>query len=412
MRNNTSSRGNGFTLVEMLVSTAIIGLIMIVLVQVTGQTSAVWRYTTGRAEQFRESRRAFDSMTRRLSQATLNTYLDYDSYGLPKEFVRRSELRFICGPVQNGPGNQMLDATKTVPRPGHGIFFQAPFGFVEGGGSEGSVSTNYKGLDTLLNTWGYFVEVDTDARFRPPFITDAISPPRIRYRLMEYSQPSEKMNIYGFTSGRGQVPGAGTLDPDDKSPTAPKNYGAHASANRGFDWFRGAFAITARNDPAHVPTHVLAENVIALVILPQLSREDAAANFPEARRESVLAPEYYYHSGETGAAEAESNKQLKGFLNSRHQLPPVLQITMVAIDEASAVRSEIQNPLEDKYGVLASDFLIDSTKYKNDILYDPNNPKAGVESVEKRLINKGVNYRIFTSNVYLRGSKWSSSQTN
>ncbi len=149
MNHRVKGRRNivAFTLVELLVSTAIIALLMVILAQMTGQTSNTWHYTSSKAEQFRDARNAFDTMTRRISQATLNTYWDYDSYEKPTEFVRRSELRFICGPVQNGPigpslsysdpvtskpvGPWRLDTSgATAPRPSHGIFFQAPFGFV------------------------------------------------------------------------------------------------------------------------------------------------------------------------------------------------------------------------------------------------------------------------------------------
>lgn len=385
-----------FTLVELLVSTAIISLLMVILVQMTGQTSATWRYTTSRAEQFREARGAFDTMTRRISQATLNTYWDYDSYTAPKEFVRRSELRFICGPVQNGPSATRLDAATTTPHPSHGIFFQAPFGFVAKVNSGDNISLNFQGLSSLLNTWGYFVEVNDDANYRPAFITKTIAPLRLRYRLIEFMQPTGAMSIYSKTS-----PNSGNVDPND---TTYRNYA-------GFEWFRSAFAVPAAGTAASLTTsHVLAENIIALVILPKLSADDAVANLPLTRRDTALAPKYYYHSAELGAASSETDPKLKGLLNSKHQLPPVLQVSMVALDELSAQRFGLTSKTDDRFGVLGTPFLTDATKLQADLTYDPGKPDT-LNSLEKRLIDLGANYRIFTSDVYLRGAKWSATQS-
>src|SRR5688572_26589605 len=66
-----------FTLVELMVATAVIALLMVVLLQMTTQTTKTWRFTTEKVEKFQSARDGFESMTRRISQATLNTYWDY-----------------------------------------------------------------------------------------------------------------------------------------------------------------------------------------------------------------------------------------------------------------------------------------------------------------------------------------------
>ena len=66
-----------FTLVELMVSVVIVMLLMLLLLTITDATRKTWVTTTARAEQFRGARAGFESMTRRLSQATLNTYWDY-----------------------------------------------------------------------------------------------------------------------------------------------------------------------------------------------------------------------------------------------------------------------------------------------------------------------------------------------
>ena len=72
-----SPESRAFTLVELLVAMAVLTLIMLVLVSITNSTSVIWRSTTSEVEQFRAARNAFESMTRRISQATLNTCWDY-----------------------------------------------------------------------------------------------------------------------------------------------------------------------------------------------------------------------------------------------------------------------------------------------------------------------------------------------
>ena len=210
----------GFTLVELMVSTAIIGLIMIVLVQMTNQMSKTWRSATEKIEKFQEARDGFEAMTRRLSQATLNTYWDYlDQTGAPrnpnvtsaafKSFIpfmygRRSSLRFASGPMSQIPAGTSGTPSVAVlsadqARPTHGIFFQAPFGLVTDTDTQPAklnqtaLTSGYSVMNNLLNTWGYFVETGNDT-LRPSFVDPATNPSahvrtRWRSRLMEFTAP-------------------------------------------------------------------------------------------------------------------------------------------------------------------------------------------------------------------------------
>jgi len=102
----------------LLVSTTVIALLMVVLLSMTNQTAKTWRYTTEKVEKFQSARDGFEAMTRRISQATLNTYWDYvdvngkvrtqwlegyphDNTALSKfiasSYGRMSELRFVSG---------------------------------------------------------------------------------------------------------------------------------------------------------------------------------------------------------------------------------------------------------------------------------------------------------------------------
>ena len=121
-----------FTLVEMLVAMSLVCIIAVLLVSTTNSASSLWRYTTNRIEEFRGARTAFEEITRNLSQATLNTYWDYDNPKTPKKYQRQSDLRFISGPSET-----MLFATgkgtapPTARRPTHGVFFQSTLGLVD-----------------------------------------------------------------------------------------------------------------------------------------------------------------------------------------------------------------------------------------------------------------------------------------
>lgn len=63
----------GFSLLELMVSMAVLSLVMLVLLSITGTTQSIWKQTSQRIDSFQVARSGFESMTRRLSQATLNT---------------------------------------------------------------------------------------------------------------------------------------------------------------------------------------------------------------------------------------------------------------------------------------------------------------------------------------------------
>ncbi len=352
-----------FTLVELLLSTAIIGLLMLVLLAMTDQTSLTWRRTTAKIEQFQQARSGFESMTRKLSQATLNTYYDYfDASGnslktsvgtgfVPKTYGRQSELRFISGPMKSFALSGNL--------PTHGVFFQAPLGFVDDGANAA--------MDNLLNTWGYFVEVGGDEGSLPTFLNGRV-PARWRSRLVELMQPAERMSVYSLKGNE---------------------TGAAARA-----WFADAFKANPR------PTRVLAENIVALVVLPRLARTEELAR--TAAGKQPLAPQYAYDSTKTNSDPE---------INPKNQLPPVVQVTMVAIDETSASQLAQRFPNSATLGLGMSSLFLSSAKLEDDA--GTAAPGDGdLAELEKQLVGLRAAYRVFTTNVTIRGAKWSKSQKN
>jgi uncharacterized protein (TIGR02599 family) len=347
-------RRSGFTLVEVLASLAVLSVMVTILTGLLGQTMSTWQFTTSKAEEFRGARAAFDSMTRRLSQATLNTYWDYDSPTAPTKYLRQSDLRFLACSTRT------LEASPlpAVARPTHGVFFQAPLGYVN--------TTDFEGLTNLLNTWGYFVEFNSDQNFRPPFLTPAEAPIRHRYRLMELMEPSNELSIYKFGAGKTWIEN-------------PLNFVGDPSAK----------------PPLPSKTHVLAENVVALILLPKLATKEDPSGI-------ALAPNYTYDSTTTNTNPA---------LNTKNQLPPLVQVTLIAIDEKSAARL---TPSSFNGGTPPVD-LLDPARFAAAVDYEEDlaETKARLEgkdlvsSTGQSLANRPLNYRIFTTHVSLRAAKWS-----
>lgn len=351
------TRCKAFTLIEVLVSMTIVSTLLFLLITLTNSTQKIWTFTNSKIEEYRDAREAFESITRRLSQATLNTYWDYNNVNAPTKYIRQSELRFVSGNA------------KTLSLPSscvtHGMFFQAPLGYV-------SNMANYKGLVNLINTCGYFVEYSDDSNLRPSFISQALLPYKKRFRLMEMFEPSDQLTLY------------------EEEVAAGGN-----SKYVGKSWFTA---------PLQNYKQVLAENIIALVILPKLSPADqAAGNY----KDSDLAPAYLYDSTGTGMSTLSDPK-----LNPTNQLPPVVQVSLVALDEASASKmtDDTASALQGKLNTLFAQSKNQISDLRRDTLKYPDNNDD--PSLEAYLISQRLGYRIFTTNVSIKAAKWSRGQKN
>jgi uncharacterized protein (TIGR02599 family) len=348
MRSIRRRRTAAFTLVEVLVSSAIVVVMVGFLLTVTDQTARIWTSTAAKVEQFREARSGFERVTTRLAQATLNTYWDYDSATAPTRYERRSELRFVADSATS-----LLGTSGTTTRITHAVFFNAPMGF--------TATDADRGLANALNALGYFVEFGDDTAQRPAFITTDMLGPRWRFRLMEFAQPTEKFSLYQFTNG---------------------NPGAKTTA-----WFTADVNSTA----AAGMKRVVAENVIAFIITPRLAKAEELP-LQSNPTHSPLAPAYSYDSTNTNA---------NPLLNPRNQLPPVVQLTMVAIDDRSAEKLGLDSTKSDVFEIVKSKLFTNTANFTDDLA-----------TLEATLAQKKVRYRIFTTNVHIRAAKWSREQAN
>lgn len=325
-----------FTLLEILVSLAVLAMVMVLLLNLVGKVTSLWRGSVGSIAQWQGARRGFEAMTRQISQATLNTTWAYfDASGNltssdPVSYGRYSDLHFVSGPASTVlPG-----IPQTVSQ---AVFFQAPLGRAS--------DASLRGLPNLLNVCGFFVQFNGSAAFAPDAEVFSRVRNKFRFRLMQVNESAEGMSVFA-TQG-------------------PTN----------FSWITKPVASGAARP--------LAENVIALFLLPRFSRLDTSG-------QAILAPEFYYNSRRRFEFSDES---VTG--NTLHQLPPLIQVTMVAIDESSAIR------LEEQYGS-AMPPLIPTGLFDQAADFD-----ADLESFEDHLTSLGLRHRTFTSVVAIRAAKWS-----
>ena len=388
-RRLTSARRSAFTLVELLVAMTILLIMVLLMVGLTNQTNRIWRGARARINAFQAGRNAFERITVNLNQATLNTYLDYyDQYGnsradllrkagtnnfatatngfIPRTYDRAADLQFVCGPSTQGT-NPLIPPASTAIRPTHAVFFQCPLGHVDNpsassGAGGTAAAPSFKNLASVLNAVGYYVEFsnENDPKFGkvPAFL--GTQPASWRYRLMELNQPSQNLDLY--------------------SPTVKYN------KNDGTPWF--SLAVDSPPPGTSAPVFVVADNIVALVVRPKSGNADPSGNNPPQE----IAPAYSY---DTKGYRQVQNQYTK---MSKNQLPPLVQVTMVAVDTDSATR--LANRLNAKApDLVASDAFTEVTKYDTDLA-----------ALEKSLQNYQLNYRIFVTDVSVPGAKWS--QTN
>lgn len=343
LKNPYRSAG-AFSLIELMVAMGVLSVLMLMMTVLLDQIQKSWRFSESRVSQFREARVAFDVMTKNIGQASLNTYwdlVDEDKDGLPDGYFRTSELHFKVLKADT------LGSTGTQTPVGHGVFFQAPLGF----------STEYRNLNNLFNGRGYFVAFGSDKKFKPSFVQSA---ERFRYRLMEFRPPAESNQV--FADGG-----------EERSQDQPQEF---------TEWYRQAMSVGEGNFESHL--NPLAENILTLVLAPRdalglntLSREDSF---------SKIAPNYDY----------DSNKPASGFEDFSQQVPPLVRVTMVAIDESSAVRFESGSRMPAELSGILGNLFSKTEAYATD-----------VQELSSKLNELGVNHKVFSSIVMLRGSKWS-----
>jgi uncharacterized protein (TIGR02599 family) len=344
-----------FTLVEVMVSMVVLAIMMMLIAQIIGTTQRSWRSASSRLSQFREARIAFDTITRNLRQATLNAYRDFryangtnvPSTSSPSEapegYMRISELAFVSG--------QAKDLVKGVPKAslsGHAVFFQAPLGVTDPDTSpKVGGRPKYENLKHLLCGRGYFVQFGDDSNYLPFDLKSRLTVTS-RFRLMEYQPPAEKNTIYDST---------------DKD-----------------DWFD--------IDTAYL--RPVSDKIIGLILSPRLASGDESISVGGvSQKPTSIAPDYSFDSRKKDGSGSAQGMQ--------HMLPPVVKVTMVALDDASM--DQIARGRNSK--VSLEDINDAMGKFDKASGYDSN-----LESLKRKLSDGKVNYRIFEATVVIPASRW------
>jgi uncharacterized protein (TIGR02599 family) len=130
--------------------------------------------------------------------------------------------------------------------------------------------------------------------------------------------------------------------------------------------------------------HPLAENIVAFVVRVPSSSESGL---------STRATNYGWDSLITWTGNQQPAQM--------HQLPPLVDVTMVAIEEAAANRllgdSSSAASAATALGIPdLSTLFATASSYESDLA-----------TLERGLSSKSIPYRVFTTTVPLRGSRWS-----
>jgi uncharacterized protein (TIGR02599 family) len=325
----------GFSLVELMVACAILAAMMGLISVAIRQMAGGIKTSTAKVDAFQSARTGFESVSRTLGVATLNTYWDYfnssrqprsaanASTFRPDTYGRQSDLHFLI--TNNFPTVPGMELS------GHSVFFQAPLGYFTN-----TSSTNPPGS---LNPCGFFVAYGPDPTMPNVGLTN-----RPRFRLYQWLPSSDSLTV-ASTSGR----------ITNSAWVAPTN-----------------------------GVRPLAENIIAFVIrVPSTN----------ATGYTTTATNYGWNSLTPWSGGSQPAQM--------HQLPPLVNITMVAVEEAAVNR--LAGTAANASGAASAMGIPDpSTLFATPSSYD-----TDLAALEAALSSKNIPYRTFTTTVPLRGSRWS-----
>lgn len=357
----------GFTLVETLVAVSALVLMLALMLSITTYVSKTVIAVSSKIDAYAAARAAFDLMGQKLSQATLNTYWDYDNPLTPTTYLRQSDLEFLV--------------RQNVQYSGYGqeVYFQTPADY--------SSDTSIRSTDGLLNACGYFIQYGSSQGFQPGLLPTATYN-RYRFRLMQGLEATENFAVYSSW------------------PTVPAN-GSAASAWTTYwtgtwtnywsqlSWIanisnQGTGALNATD------VEPLADNVIALVVWPRLSTVDDALGTKLAQ--NPASPTYVYDS------------QYKAFPTTgtqplwANQMPPTVQLTLITISEASAARIDTKSATPPSVITTA---LGTNASTGAGVFTNPLNYQSDLTYVSQQLAQNHIDFRILNTSVAMRESKWS-----
>jgi uncharacterized protein (TIGR02599 family) len=363
MKSLSSSRAPAFTLIEVMVSVAILAMIMVIVSTVIGQAQRSWRAASSRVTQFREARQAFETMSRSLRQAVLPTIVDF-RYGTnlnenpatlteqPNVPAMSAELGFRFGDA----ASLLVGGGGSTYTPGHAVMFQMPAGLYSRTQLALPENVGLSKLTRVLSPRGYFIRFGGNREYLPVGLASRLTE-KSRYRLFEYRPTSaENTQVWDLTD---------TIVPDAWT-TIPT---------------------TAVNNLVPVADNILilafAADFITSGATEQVSLEVPVTNTTSGRTLLTAYNSYFAEQSRPPTNEY------------RNRLPRSMLVTMVAIDEETATRlsAEAGNSPHSPLGAAAGSLFSSAANLPQDL-----------RSVRDTLTAVKANYRIFSSLVLIPGA--------
>lgn len=320
-----------------MVASAILAVMMGLISLAIRQMAGGIKTSTAKVDAFQSARTGFEAVSRTLGVATLNTYWDYF------DSSRQPRSAANASTFQPATYGRQSDLHFLITN----NFFTTTNTLTPVGHSvffqaplgyfTNTSSTNTPGS---LNPCGFFVAYGNDpTRPNLPGIND-----RPRFRLYQWLPSSDSLTV---VSSSGRITNSAWVTPTNG-------------------------------------VRPLAENIIAFVIrVPSTNSSGYSTNATNYGWDSLTAW-------------TTTNQPAQ-----MHQLPPLVNITMVAVEEAAVNRlaGTINNASDASSAMGITNF---STLFTDQAQYD-----ADLLRLETALSAKNIPYRTFTTTVPLRGSRWS-----
>ena len=358
MRRRLARRSvGGMTLIELLVAMSILVVVMLAITAAMGTMQNMWVRIRGKADAFRGTRIALDTMAQRVNQATLHSRWEMNpdpATAAKTPYVRGSDLHFVSGPAS-------LLLAPAGRYSGHALFFQGPFG--EPASSTGQESVlEYDQLGHTLCGWGYFVEFGSDDQERPDFLVNVQDrfPPRRRFRLWEFRQPAQGLTLFEMNED-----------------TPPKTLlSTYTSKEQIYEWFNKPLR---SQDLRTRHASVVAENILALIVTPFDPAKVTNNN------QYRLAPDGHFDSRRY---QWDRGTETSGL--SQNRLPPALRLTVIALSEDSWQR------------MTTGEIEATANKLKTEVssrFTQPDRFEQDLDSLTGQLNRIKMGYRVITTNL-------------
>jgi len=199
---------------------------------------------------------------------------------------------------------------------------------------------------------------------------------------MEYSPTAEMNRIYSD--------GYRLIDPTNRTLVTNSR-----------QWFQDALTSTVKENEtvaSRAFTRPIAENILALIISPQLEINTSTGS--TASNAYSIAPQYLYDSALVTNPGATATGGQQG---TQHMLPPLLKVSMIALDHRAGETLSSDSELREAVLTATSALFKQAAQYEKDLEGADTEPGT----LEQLLVDRKLNYRVFTTTIALKQSRWS-----